>query len=55
MQFLSICGEYKPLVQSFIIGENFEKTRNFAIMRGCNAGISLAMKNLTGKEDVQTR
>ncbi|XP_021990700.1 uncharacterized protein LOC110887276 [Helianthus annuus] len=55
-QFLSKlkCGEYKPLVESFLVGSSGDKIRNYAVMKGCNDAIVLVMNNLRGKEDVQT-
>nr|XP_043611804.1 chloroplastic import inner membrane translocase subunit HP30-2-like [Erigeron canadensis] len=45
---------YKPLVQSFVAGGPLENVRNFAVFTGVKSGISCVMKNLRGKEDVQS-
>ncbi|GJS54150.1 chloroplastic import inner membrane translocase subunit HP30-2-like protein [Tanacetum coccineum] len=54
-EVLTFVGGYKPLLQSFILGNTLEQARNFAVMTGVNAGISCVMKRLRGKEDMKTR
>ncbi|MFS7959579.1 putative mitochondrial import inner membrane translocase subunit TIM22 [Helianthus anomalus] len=53
-QFLSLCGGYKPLLESCLVGGSFVITSNVILMRVCNASISYVAKNIRGKEDVHT-
>ncbi|GJU58901.1 chloroplastic import inner membrane translocase subunit HP30-2 [Tanacetum coccineum] len=53
-QFLICCGEYRPLVRSFIEGGTRERGFNYAVMLGVNKGISCVLRNIKGKEDVGT-
>ncbi|KAJ0744084.1 putative mitochondrial import inner membrane translocase subunit TIM22 [Helianthus annuus] len=54
VQFLSLCGGYKPLADSFLTRGALQKVQNFAIMACCKESISFVMKNRRGKEDVCT-
>ncbi|KAK1426251.1 hypothetical protein QVD17_14921 [Tagetes erecta] len=52
--FLSRCGDYAPLVESFLTKGPLKKANNLAIISVCNSGISSVMKKITGDEDVHT-
>ncbi|XP_021990699.1 uncharacterized protein LOC110887275 isoform X1 [Helianthus annuus] len=53
-QFLSPCGQYKPLVEIYLAKDLCDIAHNIILMRVCNASISYVMKNIRGKEDLET-
>lgn len=55
LQFLSRCGDYRPLVESFLAKGPETKAINLAIMSACNASISFVMKKIKREEDIHTR
>ncbi|KAI7734206.1 hypothetical protein M8C21_003407 [Ambrosia artemisiifolia] len=53
-QFLSRCGGYRPLAESFLARDSFAICCNVILMRACNDSISYVVKNIRGKEDLET-